>query len=355
MAGIAVEEVSLTDPKNIHGTWGAMFIGVIISMMLYGTTCLQAWNYFIRYYRDPLYLKALAVAVLVTDTVHQILIIHVVYTYLVTNYGNPAFLNQLIWSVMVEVIFNGMTAFLVQGFFVGRLWTLNHRKPLLPTLVGISVLAQFALHFVYAGIGLQWNTVEGFRHVKRISVSINGLTAFTDIIITLSLCYLLHKSRTGFKGTDTLVTRLIIFTINTGLLTSLDAGLSFVLFLTKPDTLIYMSFYLFIGRLYSNSFFATLNARASLRGLGALSYESNTSRTHSEADMPGPNTVNMTKISIKVDTTRDYVRDDQSKTNLAPDQEVCLPFSRVFDPGLMRMSQSVHDADRDAKAGLPRL
>lgn len=46
--------------------------------------------------------------------------------------------------------------------------------------------------------------------------------------IALVLIYLLHRSRTGFKRSDTIIKRLIIFTLSTGLSTSLCAIMTLV-------------------------------------------------------------------------------------------------------------------------------
>ncbi|KAJ7826140.1 hypothetical protein B0H13DRAFT_2374531 [Mycena leptocephala] len=58
----------------------------------------------------------------------------------------------------------------------------------------------------------------------------------------------------------------ILFTINTGLLTSLCAVASLISLIVSPTTLVYASFYFCIGRLYSNALLASLNARDIIRG-----------------------------------------------------------------------------------------
>ena len=45
-----------------------------------------------------------------------------VYIYLVTNYFNPTILTTVVWSVVAEVMVNGVMALLVQFFFVFRAW-----------------------------------------------------------------------------------------------------------------------------------------------------------------------------------------------------------------------------------------
>ena len=50
--------------------------------------------------------------------------------------------------------------------------------------------------------------------MKSLALTFNALTAVTDVAIALVLCYLLQQSRTGFRRSDTLITKLIIFTVN---------------------------------------------------------------------------------------------------------------------------------------------
>lgn len=51
----------------------------------------------------------------------------------------------------------------------------------------------------------------------------NSINAVTDILITAALIALLHRSRTGFRRSDNMINRLILFTVNTGALTSILA------------------------------------------------------------------------------------------------------------------------------------
>ncbi|KAG0692035.1 hypothetical protein DFH29DRAFT_972828 [Suillus ampliporus] len=47
-----------------------------------------------------------------------------------------------------------------------------------------------------------------------------GTITFVHLVNASSLCYLLATSRTGFSSTDSLLTKLMAYTINTGCLTS---------------------------------------------------------------------------------------------------------------------------------------
>lgn len=65
----------------------------------------------------------------------------------------------------------------------------------------------------------------------------------SDLFIAVSLIFLLQTSRTGFSQSENVINRLIMFSLNTGLLTSLDAIASFITFSALPNSLVYIMFY----------------------------------------------------------------------------------------------------------------
>lgn len=64
--------------------------------------------------------------------------------------------------------------------------------------------------------------------LKPLSMSVNAVAAAGDVLITVFLCSFLQRSRTGFHQSDNLINRLMLFSINTGLLTSICAVMSLV-------------------------------------------------------------------------------------------------------------------------------
>jgi len=89
--------------------------------------------------------------------------------------------------------------------------------------------------------------------------------AACDSFITLTLVYYLHTSRTGFKRTESLINRLITWTINTGLLTSIFAIADFICILTMESNLVYVGVFFVVSKLYTNSILASVNMRATLK------------------------------------------------------------------------------------------
>ncbi|KAJ3761015.1 hypothetical protein EV360DRAFT_80651 [Lentinula raphanica] len=181
-------------------------------------------------------------------------------------------------------------------------------------------------------------TWEDLTQLKSLSMTVNVLGAVADVLIAAGLFYFLHRSRTGFKKSDTMISKLIMFTVSTGLLTSICAVASLLSILIWGKTLIYVAFYFSLGRcsyplrlhiceisdklsqkVYSNSLLATLNARKSIRGLDdddganvsfSLQTFSNKFRPARRNMTMAPN---QTNISIKIDTTQELVRDKATK------------------------------------------
>ncbi|KAI0655877.1 hypothetical protein C8Q70DRAFT_1016105 [Cubamyces menziesii] len=66
-----------------------------------------------------------------------------------------------------------------------------------------------------------------------------GVTA--DSLLTIGLIMALHRSRTGFKRTDSRIDILIMYSVNTGLLTGLFNLLIVVFAFTEQNTLMYVT------------------------------------------------------------------------------------------------------------------
>ncbi|KIK02619.1 hypothetical protein K443DRAFT_677465 [Laccaria amethystina LaAM-08-1] len=302
----------------LNDTFGAAFIGVVVAGFLFGVSCIQAWYYF-THQSDRWPLKTLVATVMVTDTIHQILISHTVYTYIITNWGNQNFLGEVTRTLVIEVLFNGLTAFMVQCFLASRIWRLSNRKVWLIAIIVLLIVGELGVILAYTIISLRFHTFAQVTRLKGLSLSYNSLAAAGDIFIAGSLCTILHRSRTGFHRSDTVITKLIIFSVNTGLLTSVCALASLVSILAWPTTFIYIAFFFCIGRLYTNSLLATLNARKKLRGLSDdVEHTSTTEnvsvslkslgRGHASNFSSSPQPQN---ISIKIDTKKEFATDSR--------------------------------------------
>ncbi|KAF8209215.1 hypothetical protein K438DRAFT_1811943 [Mycena galopus ATCC 62051] len=250
----------------LDNTMGSMLLGVIVSAVLYGISLLQCLFYFTRYGRDPLYLKILVASTLILDTLHLSLVIHTVYHYLISNYYENDSLLVMVWSVSAEALPTGFTAGLVQSFYAHRIWKMSQHNLFVTGFILLVVVVNTACGTAWVVLALRAGTYQRLLQISWLTITINALSTAADVLITSILCFMLQRTRPASLETETMVNRLILFTINTGLLTSLCAIASLISLILAPRTLIYASFYFCIGRLYSNALLASLNARAVIRG-----------------------------------------------------------------------------------------
>ncbi|KAG7088545.1 hypothetical protein E1B28_012527 [Marasmius oreades] len=124
----------------------------------------------------------------------------------------------------------------------------------------------FGLGIVFTVSSFQLPSVFGFRRLVWVTSAGIGSAAAADILIAVSLCYYLSQSRTGFKRTDSLISTLIIYTLTTGLMTSVIDIVIVITFTTMPTNYVWLAFFWIVGRCYVNSVLAALNSRDSLRG-----------------------------------------------------------------------------------------
>ncbi|KAI5118226.1 hypothetical protein M0805_000722 [Coniferiporia weirii] len=257
---------SATGILALDNTMGALFLGVIFSMALWGAGTVQMYYYYNTYHaKDEIWIKLLVFVVWVLDTAHQGLITQSCYVYLVTQYGNAEYLAVLERSLMVMVIVTAAICFIVQTFFTVRIWRLSQKNIFITAFVFVFVLAQLISTLVYFGTAIHFTQFVQLLGIRNLTRSINVVNAMADAAIAGALVFLLQNSRTGFRHSESVINRLILFTVNTGLLTGMTAVVCLAMNLAFPTTFLYILFYLMTSRLYMNSLLATLNSRKSVQ------------------------------------------------------------------------------------------
>ncbi|KAL5482961.1 hypothetical protein ACEPAI_9556 [Sanghuangporus weigelae] len=303
----------------LDNTMGVLYLGVT----LWGMSTVQMYYYYNNYPQDPVWIKLLVGTVWALDTTHQGLIIHSVYVYLITQYGNLTFLNVIVDTLLIEVLFNAVIVFLVQAFFLLRVWRLSQKNIPVVVVLGALILASLVLSIVYTVKGLDIRVFSRLTEIYALNRSINVINAVTDVALAAALIYLLQQSRTGFKRSNHIINRLIFFSLNTGLLTSIDAIVTLVMNTMYGSTFLYILFFLNTSRLYTNSFMATLNSRKAFRGLDdstdgesfSLSqsrYRSQTVGVETPAGLKASNRTHA--LSVKVNTETVMTRDQEEST-----------------------------------------
>ncbi|TDL20344.1 hypothetical protein BD410DRAFT_380052 [Rickenella mellea] len=250
---------------RFDNTLGVILIGTIISSMLYGITNVQTFIYFQRPSKDPKYLRGLIAFLWILDTVHMAFIACTDYYYMVDNYLNPLALISPTWSFKSEIILTHTSDFIVRSIFAWRIWILSGRNWKL--LLSVMTLAMIDL-VGGLGFGIKsyfYETFADFHKIAWVIYATLGINVVADLWTATSLCYLLNRSRSGIKRTDSMISKLMVYCINTGLLTSVFSIGCFVSYATMPTNFVFVAFYAQLPKLYLNALLATLNARGALR------------------------------------------------------------------------------------------
>jgi len=171
----------------------------------------------------------------------------------------------------------------VQLFFIRRVWIcgiflylfidiLKNRAPAvseknhpIAILLLTLSLASLASLLVFAVKVAQSPTFGRVAELQSVANTFGGLAAACDLSIACILIHYLRRCRTGFSRSETIIKKLVTFTLTTGLLTSLCAICALIALARAPTKLVYILFFVNISTLYTNSLLATMNARQTIK------------------------------------------------------------------------------------------
>lgn len=291
---------------DIHDTFGAGFIGGMVTAILYGITTLQTYLYYVYYPKDTNGLKVLVAFIWVLDTLHVSLMCHALYYYLVSSFGDPNNLGTGVWSLFSSLGLNLCMAVLVQTYFAFRISHLTRSgvRWWLTSFIMVFVVAHFAFGLETVILMFIKKDFSALSQITLYAATPFAITAvLSDVLIAASLCVLLHGNRSPIIETNALVNTLIVYAINRCLLTSVVAVAEVIAFAISPGSLWFIAIDFVIGKLYANSLLASLNSRSALRGRN---------HTHNEGTSFRVNTINLTGLQSSSDM--DSTGGTQSKT-----------------------------------------
>ncbi|KAH9849858.1 hypothetical protein C2E23DRAFT_340909 [Lenzites betulinus] len=254
---------------DLNSTFGALFIGFGASSLAFGILTMQAYSYFRRYPSDVWWYRSIVAAMWVLELVDQALIGHAVYFYVVTNWGSViALLEGAVWTLIIQVTLGAVAGAMVKTCFGLRVWRFSQHNVPVTMLIMLGTLAQLVAAFVFTVKAFQVSTLTRISELKLVGSIAIGLGMATDVITAAALCHFLRGLKTGYGRDDSIINKLTLYAINTGVITSAISLSTLILFNLMPSNFIFMAFYFVLSKVYANSFFAALNTRRSVRGRG---------------------------------------------------------------------------------------
>ncbi|KAG2337367.1 hypothetical protein BDR05DRAFT_1005074 [Suillus weaverae] len=235
--------------------------GALATMLLYGVICMQTFHYWQAYGHDRKILKCLVAFIWILETVHTALTVYAVEFYLIMHFGDVANLAYAVWGMPASYVIGFIIAYAVNLCFIWRILQLSQKRWI---TICLAILATIRCGFGLANCSLSfyypmWKIFR--QHVFPTMVVGWVLSAVVDSAIAFTLCIYLRQRRTGMNTTDSILNRLLLYSINTGAITSFCAVLVVIMFLSLPNNLAFIGFVQVQSKLYAISFLASLNTR----------------------------------------------------------------------------------------------
>jgi len=324
--------------------------GTCASWMFSSFIIVQAFTYLRHYKKDSKFLKAIVYVVILLQLVQTGLESYEAYATDSVGWGDPEIIFNLSIAIADDLlpILISLTAFIIQYFFIWRIWTFSTTFTLRSTRILfklvcaiIALVSALSLAAGLTGAIVSLSADAQLpKWLKMIVVLWNASSAATDITITICMMGLLLHARanTCFGETRDLLSRLTRILLQTGLLTSVLALLVLPLLLIRNLVGIYSLPWFVLGKSYVISLLANLNARK----------RSNVSVVHgSDNDQAIPQVTKMSTIIFSPQNHR-----IEEEDNVASDVSVPISFTDVeSQPGCQPMTNLNVNMSRKSEEG----
>jgi len=197
-------------------------------------------------------------------TVHICTYFAWVYWAFILSFGSFPNIDIMPRTAVTQLLAVYLNAFMSQLFFAWRIWRLSQRNMCLTGIVLTLACLQLGAGIAQTVLSAELGRFSRLASTEKVTTIQSAATAACDLSITLILIFLFNTSRTGLKRTDTLLNKLIVYSLTRGVLTTLAAFFNMLFFVLFPDKFIFMLPLLPSGQLYLISVTTTLISRHSL-------------------------------------------------------------------------------------------
>ncbi|KAJ7510199.1 hypothetical protein B0H11DRAFT_2269666 [Mycena galericulata] len=256
---------------------GALEIGFLSSGFFFGVLTVQALIYNRKFAKDPWTLRLL-VAVIWSFELGQLgCTAHALYRMTISESGNPLAILSPPKTIGASFLLGSAVGPLVEAYYVSRL--LRFSGKVYPAVVGwILAFMRFGGWVFLASHVIMMESVSQFvDNFGWLFAMLLGLSAVIDLTISAWIAYFLalRRSRSAAQSESArsesarqLLDRVILWTLQTGVITSLAFLITLICYLLLGQYLIWLAVLAILTKVSSNCFLASLNARSSQRTRG---------------------------------------------------------------------------------------
>ncbi|KAF8531995.1 hypothetical protein JB92DRAFT_2846017 [Gautieria morchelliformis] len=245
----------------VEVTLGALEIGGFLSTVLYGIVLVQFYLYVRGGSQDPLWLQAMVWSIGLLETAHTLVIWSLLYTLTVKNFGNVPAIFQHRVSLALIFPLAGIVGSIVQSFFAYRVHILSGHL-LIPTIAWFGAVFRAVCTIVLCIKPFTVANIPEFvaRYLWLV-VTPMTINVAVDILNTSALCFYLIRGRSEFRSSQKIIDSLLLFTVETGLITSFCGMAIVISALTMRGNYVDIALFMIYPKLFSNSILTSLNAR----------------------------------------------------------------------------------------------
>ncbi|KAH9176092.1 hypothetical protein EDB89DRAFT_200189 [Lactarius sanguifluus] len=250
----------------MHNTLGALFIGIVLSSILYGVTWLQVYSYYSGHCsRDRWPLKCFVAFLMLVDSANLVIVVSTTYQSGVTNFGD--YLSDAskppAWCQLATTLSAIVLDVSVQHFYAYRIYHLGGGSPFLPAAISVVSLASLGVGVVCCA-KIPEHIHDPIVYIQGLFIASLSCKVLCDVFITSGMVYYLLSNRTQFRRTNNVLNLLAIYSINCGTLHLAFVISSLALVAKYRDTLINTPSLFIMFRLSLCAFMAILNSRDNL-------------------------------------------------------------------------------------------
>ncbi|EJD00216.1 uncharacterized protein FOMMEDRAFT_22670 [Fomitiporia mediterranea MF3/22] len=248
-------------PPDIASIAAPVLLGYLFNWGLYGILTMQVYVYYLAFPNDKLWFKCVVYGLYIMDTLQSILVAHDAFNGYAKGFGDLTALGSIQMEWLATPILTGLASFTVQLCYTYRIYVLSRSKILCGVISAIA-LTQAIASIVTGVQALQAGEIAALASEAFVATSIwlSG-SALCDVLIAVSMTFLLARKDTGMVATHASLTKLIRLVVETGSLTATTAIIDLVLFLDLPHKAFHGCVALVLAKFYSNSLLVVFNSR----------------------------------------------------------------------------------------------
>lgn len=233
--------------------YSSVFYGYVLSIVLFGITLVQAWNY-ITTNSDNWQTRVFVALLLGIDSATTSLSIQIMHHYLISNFGNPDSL-KIITSFDAQLGITVIVIFMVNVFFAVNIYRRRPRNWSLPIVILVFAVAGLAFGSAFVANCALRPEVGTAGNVQKANIaSIHATATATSLMITIGLA--LSQSR---EWSGSVLHKFFTYSINHGVLMAAAQAITVFLYAIDTSKLYWMAPYLGMNKLYIISVVTMLN------------------------------------------------------------------------------------------------